>query len=105
MLDRHPASQTPESPGSEPLAAPEIQVRVGTRLWHMQRELILATLGHLSGDKRAAARTLGISLKTLYNRLGTYGDQGWVRRRPATGTNDMRYSAESRPNSARTERF
>ncbi len=36
------------------------------------RRLILATLDRLQGDKKRAAKTLGISLKTLYNRLGVY---------------------------------
>jgi DNA-binding NtrC family response regulator len=56
----------------------------GTSLADAQREIILATLGHFGGDKRRAASTLGISLKTLYNRLERYGD-GHVRRhrRPA----------------------
>ena len=37
-----------------------------------ERRLIMATLAHFSGDKRRAAETLGISLKTLYNRLNSY---------------------------------
>jgi DNA-binding NtrC family response regulator len=49
-----------------------LQMSVGTSLLQAQRELILATLAHHQGDKRLTARTLGISLKTLYNRLGTY---------------------------------
>jgi DNA-binding NtrC family response regulator len=36
------------------------------------RNLILATLEGAHGDKRAAAKLLGISLKTLYNRLNVY---------------------------------
>ncbi len=36
------------------------------------RALILATLEHFHGDKRQAAKTLGVSLKTLYNRLDLY---------------------------------
>ena len=35
-------------------------------------ELILATLDHYEGDKQRAAEVLGISLKTLYNRLNAY---------------------------------
>ncbi|MEB2661264.1 sigma-54 dependent transcriptional regulator [Bordetella parapertussis] len=46
---------------------------VGTPLECVQRELILATLARAGGDKRRAARTLAISLKTLYNRLNAYG--------------------------------
>ena len=45
---------------------------VGTPLAEAQREIILATLQHFSGNKRLTAATLGISLKTLYNRLKEY---------------------------------
>jgi DNA-binding NtrC family response regulator len=34
--------------------------------------LILSTLEHFDGDKNATASTLGVSLKTLYNRLKSY---------------------------------
>ena len=42
---------------------------VGTPLADAQRELIQATLKHFEGNKRMTAEALGISLKTLYNRL------------------------------------
>lgn len=45
---------------------------VGMPLAEAQREIILATLKHFGGDKRQTASTLGISLKTLYNRLKEY---------------------------------
>jgi DNA-binding NtrC family response regulator len=45
---------------------------VGTPLAEAQRDVILATLRHFSGNKRATADALGISLKTLYNRLKEY---------------------------------
>ena len=45
---------------------------VGTPLADAQKEIILATLRHFSGNKRLTAETLGISLKTLYNRLKEY---------------------------------
>ncbi|MFC4522097.1 sigma-54 interaction domain-containing protein [Cupriavidus pinatubonensis] len=49
-----------------------VNVRVGTTLADTQREIIMATLAHYNGDKRQAARALGVSLKTLYNRLEAY---------------------------------
>ncbi len=52
----------------------ELSFPVGTSLDEAQRDLILATLAHHDGDKQRAADTLGISLKTLYNRLGAYAD-------------------------------
>ncbi len=45
---------------------------VGMPLADAQREIILATLNHFSGNKRQTAEILGISLKTLYNRLRAY---------------------------------
>jgi len=45
---------------------------VGTPLSQVQRDVILATLAHHDGDKQRTADTLGVSLKTLYNRLAAY---------------------------------
>jgi len=45
---------------------------LGVSLWDLQRDLLFATLSHCDGDKVKAAETLGISLKTLYNRLRDY---------------------------------
>jgi DNA-binding NtrC family response regulator len=45
---------------------------VGTSLGDAERQLIEATLEHYKGDKKKTAEVLGISLKTLYNRLNQY---------------------------------
>jgi DNA-binding NtrC family response regulator len=45
---------------------------IGASVGDMERRLILATLDHYAGDKRRAAEVLGVSLKTLYNRLHAY---------------------------------
>jgi DNA-binding NtrC family response regulator len=47
---------------------------VGTPLAEAQKQIILGTLKFCDGDKRRAANALGVSLKTLYNRLGSYED-------------------------------
>ncbi|MEC5387873.1 sigma-54 dependent transcriptional regulator [Uliginosibacterium sp. H3] len=49
-----------------------LSLPIGTPLAEAQREIILATLKHFDGDKRQVALALGISLKTLYNRLEIY---------------------------------
>jgi DNA-binding NtrC family response regulator len=46
---------------------------VGSTIAETERRLIEATLQEYGGDKRATAETLGISLRTLYNRLKEYG--------------------------------
>ena len=45
---------------------------MGASLDNAERQHILATLEHCGGDKKKAAGILGISLKTLYNRLNQY---------------------------------
>ncbi len=49
-----------------------VEISVGDSIANAERELILATLAAHDDDKPAAAETLGISLKTLYNRLNSY---------------------------------
>ncbi len=44
----------------------------GRSIQEVEKELILNTLEHCNGDKPAAAEMLGVSLKTLYNRLASY---------------------------------
>ncbi|HKX38692.1 MAG TPA: sigma-54 dependent transcriptional regulator [Burkholderiales bacterium] len=56
---------------AQPESAPLLSVRVGTTLDEVSRRLIEATLAEC-GSKRKAADMLGISLKTLYNRLAAY---------------------------------
>lgn len=51
---------------------PELSIRVGDPLAEAERKLILATLDRCHGHRRCAADMLGISLKTLYNRLQCY---------------------------------
>ncbi len=54
---------------------PSMQIKVGTSIAEADRRLILATLDQHGWDKRKAAAILGISLKTLYNRLSAYKAQ------------------------------
>lgn len=47
----------------------------GKTIDEVERELIALTLEQVDGDKPRAAEMLGVSLKTLYNRLNTYEKQ------------------------------
>jgi two-component system, NtrC family, response regulator AtoC len=53
-------------------AGPSVQVAVGTSAADAERQLIIKTLAHYAGDKQKTAEVLGISVKTLYNRLNAY---------------------------------
>jgi len=48
------------------------QVRVGSSLDQVERDLIYKTIEFAGGNKTRAAEMLGVSLKTLYNRLERY---------------------------------
>ncbi|RPI48799.1 MAG: sigma-54-dependent Fis family transcriptional regulator, partial [Betaproteobacteria bacterium] len=49
-----------------------VTVPVGTSIAEMERKLIVATLDYCSGRREQAAEMLGVSPKTLYNRLREY---------------------------------
>lgn len=55
-----------------------VSIPIGTSMPEVERRMILATLAHLDGNKTRTAKMLGISLKTIYNRLHSY-------RRPPAG--------------------
>ena len=73
-----PAAVT-ASPGIAPIAA-----LVGRRMEEVERELILETLGRCLGNRTRAAEILGISIRTLRNKLAEYRGAG-VRVPPAPG--------------------
>jgi DNA-binding NtrC family response regulator len=52
-----------------------LHLRVGMTMAEAERRLILATLNHLGNNKTRTAEVLGISAKTLYNRLNEYRQQ------------------------------
>jgi DNA-binding NtrC family response regulator len=55
-----------------PAASSMLQLQVGVSLAEADRQLIKATLAQCGGVKKHAAEILGVSLKTLYNRLEEY---------------------------------
>ena len=53
--------------------ADSIRVGVGTTVGEAERLLIIKTLESTNNNKTRAAEILGISLKTLHNKLKEYG--------------------------------
>jgi DNA-binding NtrC family response regulator len=67
----------PAMPAGPPAVGPTAAARPtppqgGISLKDAERQLILSTLAQEKGDKKRAAEILGISLKTIYNRLKAY---------------------------------
>ena len=66
-------SQAPVATAATAAAsAPQISIPLGTSMADAERQLILATLAHYNNHKERTAAVLGVSLKTLYNRLKEY---------------------------------
>ncbi|KWT96980.1 MULTISPECIES: sigma-54 dependent transcriptional regulator [unclassified Variovorax] len=59
-------------PEQSPAGHRELSIRVGTPLAEVERQLILATFEYCGQHKERTAALLGISMKTLYNRLKEY---------------------------------
>jgi DNA-binding NtrC family response regulator len=83
ILELAPLIQT-GARGDQPAAEPaggaavdreRLEIRVGSRIYDMERSLIEATLDYFKGNKRRAADALGCSLKTLYNKLNGYSQR------------------------------
>ena len=55
---------------------------VGRTVADVERDLILDTLDHCLGNRTHAANILGISIRTLRNKLREYSDAGPCRSQP-----------------------
>jgi two-component system, NtrC family, response regulator AtoC len=53
-----------------------VTIRLGTSMSDIERQVIIATLRHYDHHKERTAAVLGVSLKTLYNRLKEYASEG-----------------------------
>jgi DNA-binding NtrC family response regulator len=82
-----PLEVATQAPAARMLAAepvPSITLPIGSSVAEAERALMLATLRHFNHHKERTAAALGISLKTLYNRLKEYAAEGVVTERAPT---------------------
>ncbi|AOJ76913.1 sigma-54 interaction domain-containing protein [Burkholderia ubonensis] len=66
QIDIHPPRR---APACDEVHDSAITLPLGATLAHAQQRFIVASLTHFGGNKPLTAKALGISLKTLYNRL------------------------------------
>ncbi|WP_426040329.1 sigma-54 interaction domain-containing protein [Brevundimonas sp. TWP2-3-4b1] len=68
---------------------------VGQTVAQMEKTLILDTLTHCLGNRTHAANILGISIRTLRNKLNEYSDEGTQIMAPQTGIATSAYGANA----------
>jgi two-component system, response regulator FlrC len=66
---------------------------VGQTVAAMEKTLILDTLTHCLGNRTHAANILGISIRTLRNKLNEYADEGTSIPAPMSGVSASGYAA------------
>jgi DNA-binding NtrC family response regulator len=81
----HP-NTTQELPHARPEGWPRLPTivheLVGYTVEEVERELIIKSLSHYSGNRTWAANALGISIRTLRNKINEYTAQGITVARP-----------------------
>jgi DNA-binding NtrC family response regulator len=72
--------EIPPEQAPRPVAGSDGSIRftVGMTFEDVEREMLLKTLAHCNNNKRQAARILGITAKTIYNRLLRYRSLGII---------------------------
>jgi DNA-binding NtrC family response regulator len=76
LLESAPALHVDAIAPSASPAAPSVTALVGRRVEEVERDLILETLSHCLGNRTRAAEMLGISIRTLRNKLHEYRAAG-----------------------------
>ena len=65
---------------------------VGYTVADVERDLILETLKHCLGNRTHAANILGISIRTLRNKLNEYANDGVAIPPPPNGGGELRFA-------------
>jgi DNA-binding NtrC family response regulator len=73
-------SLLPQMMHKEPAPSEMLQIPIGTTMDTIEREVILRTLEANKGNKTATAEVLGISRRSIYNKLAEYESQGLIPR-------------------------
>jgi DNA-binding NtrC family response regulator len=82
FMAQAPAFSAPEAQSLSPLHSHALALHqivpmlIGTTVEAIERELVLQTLAHCDGNRTHASRVLGVSLRTLRNKIRQYAIDG-----------------------------
>jgi len=70
----HTFEPLPDAPAMAPNQV--VPLLIGATVGEIERELVLQTLARCDGNRTRAARVLGVSVRTLRNKIRQYSAQG-----------------------------
>ena len=70
------AIHVPEIPASSLTPNEIVPLLIGSTVGEVERELVLQTLARCDGNRTRAARVLGVSVRTLRNKIRQYAADG-----------------------------
>jgi DNA-binding NtrC family response regulator len=70
------AVSAPESPAPSLTPNEIVPLLIGSTVGEIERELVLQTLARCDGNRTRAARVLGVSVRTLRNKIRQYSADG-----------------------------
>ena len=73
-IPRHTSEPIPDAPSVAPRRV--VRLLIGATVGEIERELVLQTLARCGGNRTHAARVLGVSVRTLRNKIRQYSAQG-----------------------------
>ena len=71
-----PMISAPDHPALAAATNDIIPLLIGSTIDHVERELVLHTLVRCNGNRTRAARMLGLSIRTLRNKIRLYSADG-----------------------------
>jgi len=70
------AVPAPETPAFSLAPNEVVPLLIGSTVGEIERELVLQTLARCDGNRTRAARVLGVSVRTLRNKIRQYSAEG-----------------------------
>jgi DNA-binding NtrC family response regulator len=70
------AIHAPETPASSLAPNEVVPLLIGSTVGEVERELVLQTLARCDGNRTRASRVLGVSVRTLRNKIRVYSADG-----------------------------
>jgi DNA-binding NtrC family response regulator len=71
-----PVIHVPEIPASALTPNEIVPLLIGATVGEVERELVLQTLARCDGNRTRAARVLGLSVRTMRNKIRLYSTDG-----------------------------